>query len=168
MPEMIVLVDKLDREVGKAEKLDVHLNGLLHRAFSIFTFNSRGELLLQRRALGKYHSGGLWSNACCSHPRWGENLEDAVHRRLKEEMGFDCPLDEIGTYYYKECFDNGLCEHEITHIFKGVYDGDVNTNEEEAEDYEWVAWEDLLDDMRENPQDYSCWLRGIINSNKYF
>src|SRR4030042_2763439 len=121
--EKIILVDENDREIGTEEKLKTHEQGKLHRAFSIFVFNSKGELLLQRRAKGKYHSGGLWTNTCCSHPREGEKLEEAVHRRLKQEMGLDCPLKEAFSFIYKVRFENGLFEHELDHVFIGRVDG---------------------------------------------
>jgi len=121
--ELVVLVDENDNEIGVEEKINAHRKGLLHRAFSIFVFNSKNELLLQKRAADKYHSGGLWSNTCCSHPRPGENLKDAAHRRLQEEMGFDCSLREVFSFLYKKSFDNGLTEHELDHVFFGKFDG---------------------------------------------
>lgn len=164
MEEKVVLVDEYDREVGTEEKLAAHEENLLHRAISIFVFNTKGELLLQKRADTKYHSGGLWANTCCTHPRPGESLDDAVHRRLKEEMGFDCPLEPVGTFYYQTTFDNGLHEHEFDHVFKGVYEGEVDPNPEEASDYKWVAWGDVVADVKNNPGIYAVWLGGIIEA----
>lgn len=160
--EEIQLVDESGKTIGRGEKLDVHERALLHRAFSIFVFNSKGEVLLQQRAFNKYHSGGLWANTCCSHPRSDEKLEDAVHRRLKEEMGFDCPLEELFTFIYKKTFNNGLTEYEYDHVFKGYYDGEVSPNKNEVADYKWCAWHELKEDVKEKPQKYSYWLQVIL------
>jgi isopentenyl-diphosphate delta-isomerase len=161
--DRIILVDEKDREVGEGEKLEVHRKGLLHRAFSIFIFNSRGELLLQKRAEGKYHSGGLWTNTCCSHPRAGENLEDAAHRRLKEEMGFDCPLREAFSFVYKARFGNGLTEHELDHVFIGHYDRNPKPNPEEYEGWKWISLGELKEDVTKNPEKYTYWLRACLD-----
>ncbi len=157
--EKVILVDEKDREVGVGEKLDVHRRGLLHRAFSIFVFDSSGRILLQRRAKKKYHCGGLWSNTCCSHPRPGEPLEKAVHRRLEEEMGFDTDLKRIFSFIYRVEFDNGLSEHELDHVFIGFYDGPVRPDPDEADDFAWVEPEKVLKDMEENPEKYTYWFR---------
>ena len=160
--DRIILVDEKDREIGTGEKLKVHEQGKLHRAFSIFVFNSKGETLLQKRAKGKYHSGGLWTNTCCSHPRAGERLEEAVHRRLKEEMGFDCPLKEIFTFIYKVKFDNGLYEHEFDHVFMGEFEGDPSPNPEEADGWRWVPLDELRKGVREDPENYTYWLKAAL------
>jgi isopentenyl-diphosphate delta-isomerase len=160
--ERIILVDEKDSEIGTGEKLEVHEQGKLHRAFSIFVFNQKGELLLQRRAKGKYHSGGLWTNTCCSHPRAGENLEEAVHRRLKQEMGFDCPLKEVFSFIYRVRFDNGLYEHELDHVFIGRFDGKPDPDPEEAEGWKWVSLEELKRDVQKNPENYTYWLRASL------
>lgn len=157
--EKIILVDKKDREIGAEEKLKVHKSGKLHRAFSIFVFNRKGELLLQKRARGKYHSGGLWTNTCCSHSKAGEPLEKAVHRRLKEEMGFDCPLKEVFSFIYKVKFDNGLYEHELDHVFIGRYQRNPVPNPEEYEECKWVSLKELKKDIQKNPGNYTYWLR---------
>ena len=157
--EKIILVDKKDRVVGTGEKLKVHELGKLHRAFSIFVFNRKGELLVQKRARGKYHSGGLWTNTCCSHPRAGEELGEAVHRRLKEEMGFDCSLKEVFNFIYKVKFDNGLYEHELDHVFIGRYDGKPLPNPEEYEEWKWVSLKELKKDIQKNPGNYTYWLK---------
>lgn len=159
MDEMIVLVDRDDSEVGVEEKIKAHREGKLHRAFSIFIFNSKGEMLLQKRARNKYHSGGLWSNACCSHPRPGESLEEAVHRRLKEEMGFDCDLRKVFHFMYKADLNNGFTEYELDHVFIGKYDGEVKPNPNEVEDWKWVNVADLKDDMERNPDKYTVWFK---------
>lgn len=168
MEERVILVDENDREIGSEEKLHAHRTGKLHRAFSIFTFNSKGEMLLQRRARNKYHSGGLWSNACCSHPRLGESLEGAVHRRLKEEMGFDTDLKEAFHFIYKAKVGN-LTEHELDHVFIGEYNGKVNPDPEEVEEYVWAELEPLKEDMKTHPEKYTEWFKiafeRVMNKN---
>jgi isopentenyl-diphosphate delta-isomerase len=157
--EMVILVDENDKEIGTGEKMKTHKEGKLHRAFSIFIFNSKGEMLLQKRAKSKYHSGGLWSNACCSHPRPGEYLEQATHRRLKEEMGFDCDLQKAFHFVYKTNLDNDLTEHEFDHVFIGEYDGEVEINPNEAEDFKWVIMDSLKKDVEKNPENYTVWFK---------
>lgn len=120
MKAQVILVNELDQETGLMEKMEAHEKGLLHRAFSVFIMNDQGDMLLQQRALDKYHSGGLWTNACCSHPLPGEAVEAAAHRRLSEEMGFDCPLRELFQFTYRTEFDNGLIEHEYDHVWTGT------------------------------------------------
>ncbi|MEA2097899.1 MAG: isopentenyl-diphosphate Delta-isomerase [Patescibacteria group bacterium] len=159
MPEEIILVDKNDKEIGTGEKMKVHQDGALHRAFSIFVFNSQNKMLLQKRAKTKYHCGGLWTNTCCSHPRAGELLEEAIHRRLQEEMGFDCELKEIGNFIYKAEFDNGLTEHEYDHIFTGKFDSTPNLNPEEADDYKWIDLNNLKKKIKKNPDDFTVWFK---------
>jgi isopentenyl-diphosphate Delta-isomerase len=160
--ELVVLVDENDNEIGVEEKINAHRKGLLHRAFSIFVFNSKNELLLQKRAADKYHSGGLWSNTCCSHPRPGENLKDAAHRRLQEEMGFDCSLREVFSFLYKKSFDNGLTEHELDHVFFGKFDGIPKINNQEVDDYKLINFSDLRKDVKNNPSQYSFWFRLVL------
>jgi len=162
MSEYILLVDENDNVIGKEEKIKTHKEGKLHRAFSIFVFNSNGELLLQKRAKSKYHSAGLWTNTCCSHQRDGETLEKAIHRRLKEEMGFNCKLKEKFTFTYKVKFDNGLFENEYDHVFFGKFDGEPIPNPEEVDEWKWVDLEDLKKDIRENPSNYTYWLKVSI------
>lgn len=159
MDEMVTLVDENDKELGSEEKIKTHKEGRLHRAFSIFIFNSKGEMLLQKRAKSKYHSGGLWSNACCSHPRPGENLEYAAHRRLKEEMGFDCDLRKVFHFIYKTSLDNKLTEHEFDHVFIGDYDGVVKINPEEAEDFKWIKIDILKESVQRHPENYTEWFK---------
>ena len=168
MSEFILTVDENDKVIGKEEKIKTHQLGKLHRAFSIFVFNSKGELLLQRRAKTKYHSGGLWTNTCCSHQRFDETLEKAIHRRLKEEMGFDCELKEIFSFIYKVKFDNGLFEHEYDHVFIGKFDGKPNPNPEEVDEWKWVDLEELKGDIRENPDNYTYWLKVSIDKINSF
>ena len=166
MPTEIILVDKNDQEIGTGEKMKVHQDGKLHRAFSIFVFNSKNEMLLQKRAEAKYHCGGLWTNTCCSHPRKGELLEEEIHKRLQEEMGFDCELKEIGDFIYKAKFDNGLTEHEYDHVFIGKFDGKPNINPEEADDYQWISLKELKKEIKKNPADFTVWFK--IALEKFF
>lgn len=160
MPNDVILVNEQDQQVGTEEKLSAHQKGLLHRAFSVFVFNSKGELLLQKRNKNKYHSGGLWTNTCCSHQAPGEETEAAAHRRLQEEMGFDCPVREIGSLLYKTHFDNGLTEHEFDYILIGEYDGPVDhVNPDEAEDWKWETPAQVIEDMKKSPEIYSYWFK---------
>ncbi len=163
--EKVILVDENDNEIGTEEKIKAHKDGKLHRAFSIFVFNSKGELLLQKRAKEKYHSGGLWSNTCCGHPRPDESLEAAAHRRLKEEMGFDCSLVhmELTCFIYKTKINN-LFEHEYDHIFVGKFDKNPCHNQKEAEDYKWISPDDLGKDISLNPDKYTYWFRASIEN----
>jgi isopentenyl-diphosphate delta-isomerase len=161
-PETLILVDEHDREIGTAEKIDAHTRALLHRAFSIIVWDSNRRQLLQKRAATKYHSGGLWTNACCGHPRPGEAVEVAALRRLGEEMGFSCPLERLGTIRYHAAFDNGLSEHEIVHVFRGRYDGPLNPDPAEAEAYQWSALEKIRSDIAVVPDRYSVWFQRYI------
>jgi len=164
--EYLVLVDENDKEIGVEEKLVVHKKGLLHRAFSIFVFNSKKEVLLQKRSALKYHSPSVWTNTCCSHPRPGESLEDALHRRLQEEMGFDvCSFNKTCDFIYKKVFENGLTEYEFDHVFCGMFDGIPKINKKEVEDYKWMNIEDLDIDIKANPQRYSYWLSCVVTNN---
>lgn len=163
MTENIIMVDELDNELGSIEKLEAHKKGILHRAFSILVFNSKNQLLLQQRNKNKYHSPGLWSNTCCSHQRIGETLQEAVDRRLVEEMGFACELKEIFSFVYKTEFDNNLMEHEFDHVFVGFYDGEVDINEDEVEDIKWVNLDELKEDMRTNPHLYTVWFKILMD-----
>jgi isopentenyl-diphosphate Delta-isomerase len=165
MPK-IILVNQEDKIIGGEEKLKVHQLGLLHRAFSIFIFNSKGELLLQQRAKGKHHSGGLWSNSCCSHQRPKELLSRAAHRRLKQEMGLVCKLKEIFNFRYKVKFANGLVENELDHVFVGLNDRRPKLNPEEASAFKYIAIKDLMHDIKINPDNYTAWLKIIMT--KYY
>lgn len=162
--EKVILVDKNDKELGSEEKIAVHQNGgKLHRAFSIFVFNLKGEMLLQKRAKEKYHSALLWTNACCSHPSHGELLIKACHRRLKEEMGFDCDLKEKFSFVYKVDFKDGISENEFDHVFFGEFDGEPNPEPKEVSEWKWVAPEKLKEDIKKNPEKYSYWLKDSFN-----
>jgi len=157
--EEVVLVNELDEPVGLMEKLEAHQKGLLHRAFSVFVFNEKQELLLQQRAFSKYHSGGLWTNTCCSHPRAKENILDAANRRLMEEMGMKVQLEHLTHFIYKAKFDNNLIEHEFDHVFIGHSNEAPCINKEEVESYKWVKINDLKGDIRTNPEDYTVWFK---------
>lgn len=161
----VVLVDKNNQPIGVAEKLEAHQKGLLHRGFSVFIFNKAGELLIQRRNPAKYHSGGLWSNTVCSHPSPSESLRDAVHRRLKEEMGFDCKFKEIGCFQYRVEFDNGLIENEWDYVLTGQYDGEVKPNPEEVSEYKWIEMAELEEDIAKNSDKYTYWLNEILKNH---
>ena len=158
MPD-VILVDEHDREIGSMEKLAAHKAGRLHRCFSIFIIHPDGRMLLQKRASDKYHSGGLWTNTCCSHPMPGEDTQAAAKRRLLEEMGMECELMPIHTFTYRHEFDNGLIEHEYDHVFLGITDIDPVLNEEEAEDFAWVEREVLQEDIAKHPERYTYWFK---------
>jgi isopentenyl-diphosphate delta-isomerase len=160
--ERVVLVDGDDRAVGTEEKLAAHRAGLLHRAFSIFVFRRSGELLLQRRSRAKYHSGGLWSNTCCGHPRPGEALAEAARRRLSEEMGFDCPLTGVSVVRYSAALDHDLVENEIDHVLTGTYDRDPAPDPDEAEEWRWVELPALRASLAARPERFTVWLRRIL------
>lgn len=159
--EEVVLVNERDEALGTMEKLEAHRQGLLHRAFSIMIFNDQGAVLLQRRALTKYHSPGLWTNACCSHPRPGEDLEAAAHRRLQEELGFDCALEHAFHFTYKVQFDNNLYEHEFDHVFVGVYNQLPQFNQEEVADVKFVEVQTLTEAISSYPERYTEWFKMI-------
>jgi isopentenyl-diphosphate delta-isomerase len=160
--EEVVLVDENDRPIGRGEKIETHLNPKLHRAFSVFVFDSSERLLLQKRAKAKYHSGGLWSNTCCSHPRPGEATESAAHRRLIEELGFDCEINKVFDLVYYAELDNNFFEYEYDHVFVGRYDGSPAPDAGEVEDWKWVEVQALVEDLRDNPHVYSYWLRASL------
>ncbi len=157
--EQVILVNEADQPVGSCEKMAAHEQGLLHRAFSVFIFNSRGRLLLQQRAVGKYHSGGLWTNTCCSHPRPGESTEDAAYRRLQEEMGFQTELFHAFTFNYKAGLDKGLIENEIDHVYTGIYEGEILPNQEEAMDHSYMSMAQLEESIEQFPEKFTVWLR---------
>jgi len=158
MNEFLILVDEHDKPWGKLEKDQVHQLGLLHRAFSVFIFNTKGELLLQQRAEGKYHSAGLWTNTCCSHPRFGEDLKEAVARRLEEEMGLTCETKFIFSFIYKSKFENGLTEHEFDHVYYGVTDDKPQPNPSEVSHWKYMTLDALEKDISSNPASYTVWL----------
>jgi isopentenyl-diphosphate Delta-isomerase len=157
--EQVVLVDENDRETGRMEKIEAHVKGVLHRAFSVFIVNSSGQLLLQRRSAGKYHSPGLWTNTCCSHPRPDEPVVKAALRRLMEEMGLNCPLHRSFSFIYRFEFDNGLTEHEFDHVLLGVSDDVPVPDPGEVSEFRYSDTDDLEDDINKNPEDYTVWFR---------
>ena len=157
--ERVILVDESDNEVGTETKPAAHSNGKLHRAVSVFVFNDDGMLLLQRRAASKYHSANLWSNTCCGHPRPGESAEAAAHRRLHEEMGFDTPLRFIFNFIYRAELENGLSEHEFDHVLVGRFDGTPVPSSEEVDDWRWASVDEVNEDVRAHPQDYTTWFK---------
>ncbi|MEN8964664.1 MAG: isopentenyl-diphosphate Delta-isomerase [Polaribacter sp.] len=165
MEEHVILVDENDTPVGLMEKIEAHEKALLHRAFSVFIFNKKGELMLQQRAVSKYHSPLLWTNTCCSHQREGETNIEAGKRRLQEEMGFSTDLKEVFSFIYKAPFDNGLTEHELDHVMIGYYDDAPKLNKEEAEAYKWMPLEDVKKDIEENPQLYTAWFKIIFKKS---
>ena len=164
--ELVILVNEKDEQIGLMPKMEAHEKALLHRAFSVFVFNDRNELMIQQRAKGKYHSPGLWTNTCCSHQREGETNIQAGKRRLQEEMGFTTELKDTISFIYKAPFDNGLTEHEFDHILVGHFNEEPNLNPEEVSDYKWVSLEDLKQDMVEHPERYTAWFKIIFE--KYY
>jgi isopentenyl-diphosphate delta-isomerase len=162
MEERVILVDEQDRNVGSEAKLTAHQAGKLHRAFSIFVLDPRGRVLLQRRAASKYHSRLRWSNTCCGHPRPGEATGEAARRRLQEEMGFACALEEVYRFTYRTEVEGGLTEHEVDHVFVGQFDGVPIPNPEEVDSWCWADVEDLRTDLKKNPARYSAWLTSAL------
>lgn len=160
--ESVILVNEKDEWMGLADKIQAHKQGLLHRAFSVFIFNDNKEMLLQKRAAGKYHSGSLWTNACCSHPREGESTFYAAHRRMMEEMGFDCTIEKLFTYQYKLDVGDGLTEHEFDHIYTGTYNGVIKFNTAEVEEYKYVSIDELLEWIEREPEAFTMWFKTLL------
>ncbi|MGC6524451.1 MAG: isopentenyl-diphosphate Delta-isomerase [Flavobacteriaceae bacterium] len=160
--EQVILVNEQDEQIGLMPKMEAHEKAILHRAFSVFIFNSKHELMLQQRAAHKYHSPLLWTNTCCSHQRDGESNLEAGKRRLEEEMGFVTPLTETTSFIYKAPFDNGLTEHELDHIMVGNYDGEPIINPDEVADWKWMPFEAVKSDIALNPQLYTAWFKIIF------
>ena len=159
MEEKVILVDQNDSQVGLMNKMEAHEKGLLHRAFSVFVFNKKGEFLIQQRAHSKYHSPGEWANTCCSHQRDKETTLDAAHRRLEEEMGFDVSLKEVFNFTYKKTFGNGLTEHEYDHVLFGQYDGEPNMNPDEVSSWKYISLADLKAEIAQSPEKFTIWLQ---------
>jgi len=157
--DQLILVDEQDNPIGTCEKMEAHRKGLLHRAFSVFIFDAHGRMLLQQRALSKYHSGGLWTNACCSHPFPGEDNLTAATRRLKEELGFTTSLRKAFDFYYRASFDNGLTEHEFDHVFVGQYEGALEVNPQEVMDYCFLSLEEIENQLETRPDRYTEWFK---------
>lgn len=165
--EKVILVDREDKETGLMEKMEAHRTGTLHRAFSILLFNSSGSLMMQKRAKAKYHSGGLWTNTCCSHPGPGETVEAAARRRLKHEMGIEKELSFAFKFLYKANLENDLIEHELDHVFVGEYDAAPEINTDEVEDWKFIPMDELRLDMSRNPDQYTEWLKIIVNHPQF-
>jgi len=168
MIEHVILVDERDKELGIMPKIEAHEKGLLHRAFSVFIFNFKGELLLQQRALNKYHSPGLWTNTCCSHPREAESIEDAANRRLQEEMGLICKLEKKFDFIYKTSFDNGLTEHEFDHVFFGKSNNHPKINTDEVLSYNYFSFTEIERGLQLQPEIYTAWFKICFNKVKQF
>lgn len=166
MEENVVLVNTADEVLGLMEKQQAHENGLLHRAFSVFLFNSKGEMLLQKRAEGKYHSPNQWTNACCSHPRENETYLQAAQRRLQEELGISCDLEEKFHFLYKAEVGESLWEHELDHVFTGIYEGSFALNEDEVGEIRYIVMEDLDKELSENPEYFTEWFKIILKEYK--
>lgn len=155
----VILVDETDRPMGTMGKMEVHQKALLHRAFSVFIFNEKGEMLLQKRAANKYHSAGLWTNACCSHPRPGTNTMEAAVQRLQEEMGFVTVLEKVFDFIYKTPFDNGLTEHEFDHVFVGTYGGSIDPDPMEVADFCFMPVDEIKRSMQSHADKYTAWFK---------
>jgi isopentenyl-diphosphate delta-isomerase len=161
--EKVILVNENDEQIGLMPKMEAHEKAILHRAFSVFIFNDKNELMLQQRAFGKYHSPGLWSNTCCSHQRDGEDNIEAGKRRLQEEMGFITELKESISFIYKAPFDNGLTEHEYDHILLGKHEGEPVINKKEVADWKWMPLDAVKVDIKLNPEEYTAWFKVIFD-----
>ncbi|WP_343488469.1 isopentenyl-diphosphate Delta-isomerase [Allomuricauda sp. d1] len=160
--ERVILVDENDNQIGLMPKLEAHEKAALHRAFSVFVMNDKGETMLQQRAADKYHSPKLWTNTCCSHQREGESNIAAGKRRLKEEMGFETELKELFSFIYKAPFDNGLTEHELDHVMIGYYNNEPNINSDEVADWKWMLPSEIKSDIDEHPEKYTAWFKIIF------
>jgi len=160
--EKVILVNENDEQIGVMPKMEAHQKAVLHRAFSVFVFNNKNELMLQQRATHKYHSPGLWTNTCCSHQRVGESNIEAGKRRLQEEMGFVTELQETISFIYKAPFDNGLTEHEFDHVMIGYYNEEPKINLEEVSDWKWMTLDHLKKDMKNHPENYTAWFKIIF------
>lgn len=161
--ERVILVNELNEQIGTMPKMEAHEKALLHRAFSVFIMNDKGETMIQQRAAHKYHSPLIWANTCCSHQREGESNIEAGKRRLMEEMGFEVPLKELFSFIYKAPFDNGLTEHELDHVMMGYYNGEPNINPDEVADWKWMKPEDIKNEISIDPDKYSAWFKIIFD-----
>ena len=162
MEEQVILVNEQDQVLGTMPKMEAHEKARLHRAFSVFVLNHKGETMLQQRAAHKYHSPGLWTNTCCSHQRVGETNIQAGKRRLEEEMGFQTDLQDLFSFIYKAPFDNGLTEHELDHVLLGHFEGEPNINPDEVADWKWMGLEEIREDLEANPGAYTAWFKIIF------
>ena len=166
--EQVILVDETDKPIGLMPKMEAHEKGVLHRAFSIFLLNSEGKLLLQQRAHHKYHSPGLWTNTCCSHPREGESVLDAAHRRLMEEMGMKCAMQPVFHFIYEASFANGLTEHELDHVVVGFSNEHPKINKAEVADYKWLSLDNIQRDIMISPEKYTAWFKIIFDKYRTY
>ncbi len=160
--DLIVLVNEKDEHIGSIGKLEAHQKGLLHRAFSILVWNDKDEILIHQRAFGKYHSEGLWTNTCCSHPKVGETIIEAAHRRLQEEMGFDCELEKKFHFIYQVELENQLIENELDHVLIGKFNQNPTPNPEEVKDFKWISLPELKNEIAEKPEQFTFWFKEII------
>ena len=160
--QQVILVNESDEQVGTMDKMEAHVQGLLHRAFSVFIFNNKGEMLLQQRADEKYHTPGLWTNACCSHPFPDEDVADAAERRLREELGVEADLEELFSFTYRTQFDNKLIEHEFDHVFAGIYDGEISPDKNEVKNFGYGSIQTINNDLKRNPDQYTPWFRIVF------
>ena len=167
MEEQVVLISENDEVLGLMEKMQAHENGILHRAFSVFLFNDKGEMLLQKRAADKYHSPNQWTNACCSHPRSGETYLEAANRRLKEELGIETELTPKFHFIYKADVGGNLWEHELDHVFIGNYQQDFDLNKDEVAEIRYISMEDLDREIKENPENFTEWFKIILEEYKH-
>jgi isopentenyl-diphosphate Delta-isomerase len=165
MVQKVILVDRKDKAIGLEEKIKAHQEGKLHRAISVYIFNSKGQIMIQQRAKGVYHSELLWSNTCCSNCYEGETTSDSAHRSLKSEMGFDCNLNESFNLIYKTPVGGGLIENEFLHVFFGRYDNDPLVNKKEVMDWKWIDFDELVNDVKKNSKKYSAWLKILIDGD---
>ncbi|TKD55700.1 isopentenyl-diphosphate Delta-isomerase [Flavobacterium sp. ASW18X] len=163
MEEKVILVDSNDQQIGLMPKMEAHEKALLHRAFSVFVLNKKGEIMLQQRAAHKYHTPNLWTNTCCSHQRDGESNLEAGKRRLMEEMGFVVDLKEIFSFIYKAPFDNGLTEHEFDHVMVGYFEGEPKINPEEVQAWKWMTPKAVKEDIAAHPENYTAWFKIIFD-----
>ena len=157
--DRIVKVDEHDNEIGEIEKIEAHKAPILHRAFSVFIINDKNEMLIQQRAFNKYHSGGLWANACCSHPRVGEEVISSAKERMKDEIGVSCELKELFTFIYETKFSDNLYEHELDHVLLGHHNGPFVMNKEEVNDLKWISYKELAKDLEKHPDKYASWFK---------
>ena len=167
MEENVVLVSENDEVLGLMEKMQAHQNGILHRAFSVFLFNANGEMLLQKRAAGKYHSPNQWTNACCSHPKSGETYLDGAKRRVFEELGIETNLEERFHFIYKADVGQNLWEHELDHVFTGNFEGEFHLNPEEVSEVRYISMDNLEKEMKNNPENFTEWFKIILEEYKH-
>lgn len=160
--DTVVLVDENDCAIGEMEKLEAHVKGVLHRAFSVLIFNGKGEMLIHQRAAGKYHGANLWTNACCSHPRPGKDVLESAQERLQYEMGLSCELEKRFSFLYRASVENNLIEHEFDHVFTGITDRQPQPNPEEVQDYKWISMDALREDVAAHPERYTFWFRKVM------